>query len=137
MPLTSSMSNMTTSNFSQYLANSEKLFVKRFTAYYVIVTIEALLGIGGNGLFLLSLFKIKNATSNMYVTMSSLAVADFLSSIRYSSEVIRDLLIKSNTVQYELCRVQFLISSSWLSVNTLHLLLMSVDRYLCVAAPHR
>ncbi len=131
------MSNITGGNFSQYLANSEKLLFKRFTAYYVIVIIEASIGIAGNGLFLLSLVKIKNANSNMYVLMSSLAVADFISSIRFGTEVIRDLLIKNYQVQYELCRYQFLISVACLNVNALHLVLMSVDRYISVATPVR
>ncbi len=97
------MSNITGAYFSQDSSNSEKLIVKRFVAFYVISIIEASIGIGGNGLFLLSLIKIKNAKSNMYVIMSSLAVADFINSLLFYTETIRDFVVKSYQIQYEFC----------------------------------
>ncbi len=130
------MESISELNISGNLTSEKK--VERFTAFYIIITIEALIGFIGNSLFLISFIKARNTNSNMYIIMQSLAVVDILSSISFGSNAVRDSLIPDYETQNELCR--FLIvffGSISLFCNNLHLLVMAVDRLVAIDLPHR
>ena len=133
--LTFEMENISEVNISGNFSSEKK--VEKFTAFYIIITIEAMTGLLGNSLFLISFIKARNTKPNMYIIMQSLAVVDILLSLSIGSHFVRDLLIPDYKTQNELCRFLVFFGSIGLVCNSLHLLLMAVDRLVAIYLPHR
>ena len=115
----------------------ETLFIKKSFAAYVILTVAVLLGLVGNSLFLITLFRLKTGLSNMYIIMSSLSITDIVGGLAFSETLIRDFFIKSYVVQYETCKWGLFFSVCALSSNAWHVLLIATDRYTAITHAHR
>ncbi len=126
--------NQTDCNATQVLDN---LFKKKSLEFYVVLIFEVLMGLIGNSLFLLTVARIKTGLSNMYIIMSSLSMTDIVAGLAFSEIVIRDFVITNYGVQYETCKWGLFFSVSAISSNAWHVILMSADRYVAVAHPHR
>ena len=116
---------------------SEEIVLKKFPAFYIIITIEAVVSLFGNSLFLLSFIKAENTRSNMYIIMQSLAVVDILTSLSIGSHPVRDLLIPSYATQDKLCIFLTFCGSVGLVCNSFHLFWMALDRWVAIDLPHR
>ncbi len=130
------MANNTTNNMSDHF-RQEILFAQRHTYFHIILSFEIILALVGNSLFLLSFLKAKDCVSNMYLIMRGLSIVDIGAALSLILILIRDLLVKEYSVQYELCRYQLYFHNSFFLNNILHLLLMGIDRYIAITWPYR
>ncbi len=74
----SDMDQITTTNTVQLTSPTEQLFEKRFTGFYIILSIESLAGVVANLLFFLSQTKARNCSHNTYTIMTSLSILDMI-----------------------------------------------------------
>ncbi len=124
-------------NASEHL-DSDRLFTRKQNYFYIISGVETLVCVIGNTLFLFVMTRSKKtSSSNMYLIMSSLSVADTFGGLALSWSIIKDFLVYDYGTQYELCRCEILVGSTYLNINLYHLLLMTGDRYMALAVPHR
>ncbi len=131
------MDNTTEGNLSLFSASSDVLFQKKSTAFYVVLIIEISIGLVGNALFLLALKKASGTSSNTYIVMGSLAVADIIACLTLGTNPVRELLITSSNTQELMCLIGQWIGASSSLCNVVHLFIMATDRFVAISYPHR
>ncbi len=131
------MDNTTGENVSLHSHYSDQLFQKKSSAFYVILIVEILMGLVGNALFLISLIKAQGASSNTFILMSSLAMADIVACLTLTTRPLRDLLVTSPNMQQLMCIAGQWIGASCSLCNAVHLFLMASDRFVAISYPHR
>ena len=124
-----------TSEFSNSISN--RLFIKKSPAFYIILVCEVMLALVGNTLFLLIIIRMKSVSSHMYIMMASLSLADIVAALAFAETFIRDLFIKDYRIQYETCRIATFFSSTSMISNAVHIALIAADRYLAVTYAHK
>ncbi len=118
-------------------SSSGELFQKKSTAFYVVLIIEISIGLVGNALFLLTLKKARGTSSNTYIAMASLAVADMLACLTLGTYPVQDMLITSSNTQELMCLMQQWIGGACSLCNAVHLFIMATDRFVAICYPHR
>ncbi len=114
-----------TSDLANYSSNH--LFIKKSTAFYIILVCEVMLALLGNTLFLFIIIKMKSVSSHMYIMMSSLSLADIVAALAFAETFIRDFFIKDYSIQYETCRIATFFSSTSMISNAVHIALTARD----------
>ncbi len=118
------------------LVNPETSFSKKHALFDFFLTIEVFASLSGNLLFMISYFKLKQGTSNMYIVMWSLSLVDFVTGLVTGTSLVRHFSFSYET-EFEICRYQTLLLRACFIVNIYHLFIMAVDRYIALTMPFR
>ncbi|KAM4015279.1 chemerin-like receptor 1 [Anomaloglossus baeobatrachus] len=130
-----SLENATDVNYTDYQNDTQSYDHKAIdievVCFVVIGSVFCLLGIIGNGLVIwFGFFKMKKTVN--VVWFLSLAIADFFFALVYPVHSIQYLLKKWSKF---LCKIMALLLSLNSSVSVLQLMVISVDRCICVVFP--